>query len=152
MKGFTPLETIVSREKTKVSLTGFTFIELLISLAVIAIAFVPLMQMFSTGLEQVYSVSELNTASFLAREAMEKLKNLNFTEAQIKALGDVWEPPLDEPALVLNERKWRVLRKVDKNSDPLEVRIMVYSEPITQGSKPTVELVTLIEDWEWTEE
>lgn len=131
---------------------AFTFIELLISLTVIAIAFLPLMQMFSTGLEQVYSLAELNTASSLAHEAMEKLKNLNFTEAQIKALSDIWQPSLDKSPLVLNEREWRVLRKVDKNSDPLEVRILVYSEPITEPPKPVVELVTLIEDWEWTEE
>ncbi len=143
---------VITHDARRTTHDAFTFIELLISLAVIAITFVPLMQMFSTGLEQVYSISELNTASSLAREAMERLKNLNFTEAQIKALGDVWEPPLDKPALVLNERKWRVLRKVDKNSDPLEVRILVYSEPIAQTPKPAVELVTLIEDWESTGE
>jgi prepilin-type N-terminal cleavage/methylation domain-containing protein len=131
---------------------GFTFIELLISLSVIAIAFVPLMQMFSTGLEQVYYTTELNTSRYLAQEGMEKLRNLNFTKAQIKNLGEVWEPALDKPALELNERKWRVLRRVNKNSDPLEVRILVFQEPITANSKPTLELVTLIEDLEWTGE
>lgn len=128
---------------------AFTFIELLISLSVIAIAFVPLMQMFSTGLEQVYHISELNTSRCLAQEGIERLKNLNFTKAQIRDLGDVWEPALNKPALELNERKWRVLRRVNKNSDPLEVRVLVFQEPITPTSKPTLELVTLIEDLEW---
>lgn len=131
--------------------TGFTFIELLISLSVIAIAFVPLMQMFSTALEQVYHISESNTSRYLAQESMEKLKNLNFTKAQIKDLGDAWEPAKDLPALEFNERKWRVLRRVNKNSDPLEVRILVFQEPISPTSKPHLELVTLIEDLEWTE-
>jgi len=131
---------------------GFTFIELLISLSVIAIAFVPLMQMFSTGLEQVYYTSELNTSRYLAQEGMEKLKNLNFTKAQIKELGEVWEPALDKSPLILNERKWRILHRVNKNSDPLEVRILVFQEPITPNSKPALELVTLIEDLEWTAE
>lgn len=136
----------------QISLKGFTFIELLISLTVIAIAFVPLMHMFSSGLEQVYHIRELNTARYLAREEMEKLRNLNFTEAQIKAIGDIWEPSLAKPALELNQQKWRVLRKVKKNSDPLEVQILVFQEPINPDVKPVLELVTLIEDLEWTEE
>ena len=131
---------------------AFTFIELLISLSVIAIAFVPLMQMFSTALEQVYYVSELNTSRYLAQEGMERLRNLNFTKAQIKELGEVWEPAKDLPALEFNERKWRILRRVNKNSDPLEVRLLVFQEPISPTSKPVLELVTLIEDLEWTGE
>jgi len=131
---------------------SFTFIELLISLAVIAIAFLPLMYMFSTGMEQAYHTLDLNTARYLARESMERLKNLNFTEAQIKNLGDVWRPLLNEPALELNEQQWRIQRKVNKNSDPLELRILVFQEPINSKSKPVLELVTLIEDLEWTEE
>lgn len=127
---------------------AFTFIELLISLAVIAIAFLPLMQMFTTGLEQVYSNAELDTARYLAKEGMEKLKNYAFSEAQIKDLGDVWEPGLDQPPLEINERQWRVFRKIDKNSDPLKVEILVFQEPIHSDSKPSVELVTLIEDFE----
>ena len=131
---------------------GFTFIELLISLAVIAVAFLPLMQMFSAGLEQVYFTSELDTARYLAKEGMEKLKNLALTEAQIKDLGDVWEPALDKPPLELNERKWRILRKVNKDSDPLKVNLLVFHDPINPDSKPIVEIVTLIEDLEWTNE
>jgi len=130
---------------------AFTFIELLISLSVIAIAFLPLMQMFTTGLEQVYHISELNSARYLAQEEMERLKNLQFTEAQIKDLGDLWEPALDKPALEFNECRWRVLRKVTQYSDPLEVRIQVFSEPIIPKSKPILELVTLLEDLEWTD-
>lgn len=127
---------------------GFTFIELLISLSIIAISFLPLMQMFSTGLELGYHNSELDTARYLGKEEMEKLKNLALTEAQIKDLGDIWYPSLDEPALKFNERSWRILRKVDKNSDPLEARILVYQEPLSSNPKPLLELVTLIEDLE----
>jgi prepilin-type N-terminal cleavage/methylation domain-containing protein len=145
------MKKITSHEPRATS-HGFTFIELLISLSVIAIAFVPLMQMFSTALEQVYYTSELSTSCFLAQEGMEKLKNLNFTKAQIKDLGDVWEPALDKPALEFNERKWRILHRVNKNSDPLEVRVLVFQEPISPTSKPVLELVTLIEDLEWTAE
>ena len=133
-------------------LTAFTFIELLISLTIIAITFLPLMHMYSTGLEQLYFTSELDTARYLAQEGMEKLKNLYFTEAQIKNLGDVWAPPLDAPPLELNNRSWRVLRRVKNNTDPLEVEIQVFQEPIKADSIPIIKLVTLIEDLEWTDE
>ena len=143
--------SMVPIPKTNLTQKGFTFIELLISLAVMGIAFLPLMQMFTTGMEQIYSISEINTASLLGREAMEKIKNLNFTEAQFKTSGDVWEPPLDKPPLSVNGRKWRIARKIDKYSKPLEVRIQVYSEPMNKVSKPAVEFVTLFADWEAAE-
>ena len=131
---------------------GFTFIELLISLAVMAIAFLPLMRMFTGALEQVYTIGDMDTARYLGKEGMEKLRNLNYTKAQISEIGDVWEPPLNKPALEENGRKWRVLRKVFAGTDPLEVRVLVYREPLLKDSKPIVELVTLIEDLEWTAE
>jgi prepilin-type N-terminal cleavage/methylation domain-containing protein len=133
---------------------GFTFIELLITLAVIAICFLPLMRMFSVSLEQAYQTSDLTTARYLAQEGMERVKNLGFTEAQLEAIGDVWEPDLDKPALELNGRFWRTLRKIVRGSDPLEIRIQVYqitSKPANQlTGKPIVEVVTLVEDLDWT--
>ena len=147
---------------------GFTFIELLITLAVIAICFLPLMQMFSVSLEQVYVTNDLTTARYLVQEGMEKVKNLGFTEAQLEAIGDIWEPALDKPPLELNDRYWRTLRKIVKGTDPLEIRIQVYqiqrsevrgqkSEVRSQRSevrgqkseKPVVEVVTLVEDLDW---
>ena len=56
---------------------GFTFIELLISLAIIAITFLPLMHMFTTGLEQVYYTSELDTARYLRFIEDEVVRLLN---------------------------------------------------------------------------
>ena len=100
---------------------GFTFIELLITLAVIAICFLPLMRMFSVSLEQVYVTEDLTTARYLAQEGMEKVKNLGFTEAQFEDLGDRWEPFLDKPPLELNGKYWRSLRKIVKGTDPLEI-------------------------------
>jgi prepilin-type N-terminal cleavage/methylation domain-containing protein len=141
-------------------LKGFTFVELLITLAVIAICFLPLMRMFSVSLEQAYQTSDLTTARYLAQEGMERVKNLGFTEAQLEDLGDVWEPALDKPPLELNGRYWRILRKIVKGTDPLEIRIQVYqvtSHPSTSlgagqspvTSKPIVEVVTLVEDLDW---
>ena len=133
---------------------GFTFIELLITLAVIAICFLPLMRMFSVSLEQVYVTEDLTTARYLAQEGMERVKNLGFTEAQFEDLGDRWEPFLDKPPLELNGKYWRSLRKIVKGTDPLEIRIQVYQVSKYQGvkvsEKPIVEVVSLVEDLDWT--
>lgn len=137
-------------------LRGFTFIELLLTLLVMAVCFLPLMRMFSVSLEQAYINTDLTTARFLAQAQMEKVKNLGFTEAQIEALGDIWEPDMDEPAMELNGNKWRVRRKIIQGTDPLEVRVQVYQEQNsrrkikTESFKPVIELVTLIEDLDWT--
>ena len=132
---------------------GFTFIELLITLAVIAIVFVPLMRMFTASLEQVSMDQDLTTARYLIQEGMEKVKNMGLTEAQLKALGDVWDPPLDEAPVTLNKKYWRIKRTVDLQTDPLEVRILAYqlteatlSEP---EGLPEAQAATLIEDLDW---
>lgn len=131
--------------------SGFSFIEILIALAVIAIAFLPLMRMYSTALEQAKEAEELSVAQNLAREEMEKIKNLNFTEAQLESLGNIWYPSLESPPLTIGNGKWRTFRKIISGTSPLEVRIMVYNE-MSRGSgakNPAVELVTLIGDLEW---
>jgi len=144
----------VTNNEERTTNHGFTFIELLITLAVIAISFLPLMRMFSVSLEQVCATNDLTTGRYLAQEGMERVKNLGFTEAQLEAISDVWEPALDKPPLEINGKYWRTLRKIVKGTDPLEIRIQVYQvtgKPANrQTGKPIVEVVTLIEDLDWT--
>ena len=134
--------------------SAFTFIELLITLAVIAISFLPLMQMYSASLTQTVLTDDLTIAKFLAQEGMEKVKNMNFTKAQIKNIGDTWWPALEEPPIRLNDKTWRALRDIVESSDPLEIRIKVFKdEEIAQGVSgvnPVLEVVTLFEDLEWS--
>ncbi len=153
IEGFTLLP--ISRlNRDRVFVTGFTFIEVLITLSIIAICFLPLMQMFSTSLEQVHITEDLTGGRYLAQEEMEQVKNSGFTEAQLSDLGDTWKPPLDQPPIDLNGRKWRVLRKIIKGTAPLEVHVQVYRVPeklrTEEFKKPIVELVTLIEDLDWS--
>ncbi len=133
---------------------GFTFIEILITLAIIAICFLPLMRMYSVGVDQAYATTEMTVARYLAQEGMEKLKNLGFTESQIERMGEVWDPPFEQPPLSLNGKRWRVLRSIAKGTDPLQVRIRVYQITGSANERPThkplVELITLIEDIDWT--
>ena len=133
----------------KNSTTGFSFIELLIALAILGLLFVPVMQLFSHSLYCTSSCQELITATNLAKWEMERIKNLNFTKEQLKKIGNLVYPPLDKPPLEMNKLCWRIKREVIMHSDPLEVRVSVFRQERQDNS--VITLVTLIEDMTWTE-
>ncbi|MFH1846801.1 MAG: type II secretion system protein [Candidatus Omnitrophota bacterium] len=140
---------------------GFTYIELLVTLAIIAVLFVPIMQLFS---HSVYSASvsqDLVTAANLAKWQMERIKNLNYTKKKLKEMGNDIYPPMDQSPLEINGVKWRIKRVLivkteeevaeeeDGLTEPLELRVEVYREG--EDDAPLVTLVTLIEDMFWAE-
>ena len=127
--------------------SAFTYIEILISLAVIAVLFIPMTQLFSHAIYSVSVSGEGITAVNLARWEMEKVKNLNITKSGLKKIGDLWTPKLDEPPLEINQSKWRILRRINPDSDPLEVRVEVYRAD--NLNKAVSSVVTLIEDSVW---
>jgi len=125
---------------------AFTFIELLVALAIIAVLFVPVMQLFS---HSVYSSSvsqDTITAANLARWQMERVKNLNLSKEQLSRMGNEIYPPLNTPPIEMNGVKWRIRRVIMQGSDPLEIRISVGRDAETV---PLVTLFTLIEDMHW---
>ena len=126
---------------------GFTFIEILITISVIAVLFVPIMQLFSHALVATNENFDFITATNLAKSEMEKVINLNMTKEQLKTLGDQVIPPLNQKPLEVNRTLWRVKRELIPDSDPLEVRIQVYKEG--EPGKYVVTLVTLVEDMMW---
>ncbi|MDP1854028.1 MAG: type II secretion system protein [Candidatus Omnitrophota bacterium] len=129
---------------------AFTYIEMVITVVVIAICFVPLIQMFSSSIGEVIYAGDKLTALNLAREEMEKFRNLNFTEVQLLSLGNMITPAKSEPPLKRNRANWRIERVLKENSDPLEVNIIVWRQAKTP--QKILELATLVEDLEWTEE
>ena len=126
---------------------GFTFIEILIALVVIAVLFIPMIQLFSSAIYSVTVSGEGISAVNLARWEMERVRNLNVTKSGLKKIGDLWTPTLDEPPLEINQAKWRILRHVDSDTDPLEVRVEIYRSDNLK--KPIVSVATLIEDSIW---
>lgn len=125
---------------------AFTYIELLVALAIIAVFFVPVMQLFSYAVYSSSVSQDAITAANLARWQMERLKNLNLTKAGLLRLGNEIYPQMDEEPVKMNEVKWRIKRTVVFESEPLEVRISVCRDG---QEKPLVTLVTLIEDMQW---
>ena len=129
---------------------SFTYIEVLITLAIMAVLFIPMMRLFSHGLYSAAISGEMITAVNLARWEMEQVRNLNFTKEQLRKQGDIWIPPVSEEPLEINNAKWRVLRRIKPDSDPLEVNVEVFLAG--ELNKPVASLVTLFEDNLWIEE
>ena len=120
---------------------GFTYIELLITLAIIGVLFVPVMQLFSHSLYATGDSQDLITATNLATWEMEKVKNLAYTKAQLKEMGSAIYPPEGEEPLVMNNANWRIERRIVNESEPLRVEVAVYRDGFP--AEPLVTLVTV---------
>lgn len=128
---------------------GFTFIEVLIALAILGILFVPVMQLFSNALYFSSYSQDIITATNLAKWEMERVKNVNLTKVQLKELDDLIYPPTEEPPLKMNGLEWRIKREIIQSSDPVEVKVSVFRDKAPD--KPIISLVTLVEDMTWLE-
>lgn len=117
---------------------GFTYIEMIIAIVFISLVFLPLMHIFSLNVLSVTQTGDILTAANLAREEMEKVKNLGFSEEGIKNAGSL------QSEVMANGVEWLVVRKVRKNTDPLQVDVYVFRSG--DLNKPVAGLATLIED------
>lgn len=129
---------------------AFTYIEILITLAVMAVLFIPMMRLFTHGLFSASVSGEMITAVNLSRWEMERLKNLNLTKEQLRKEGDAWIPELQEPPLEMNGVKWRIQRRINPGADPVAVSVRVYLAD--NLNKPVATLDTLFGDNLWIEE
>jgi len=152
---------------------GFTYIEILITLGVMAVLFIPVMQLFSHSLSASTMTEELITATNLAQWQMERIKNLQVTKEKLREMGDSVFPSLNEEPFLMNGARWRIKKEVLQDTDPLEVRVHVYRvtrenlgdssllasrdrrdlsfAEFEQENEPLVSLVSLIEDTTWEE-
>ena len=117
--------------------SGFTFIEIIITLVLIAVCAVPLMQLYATAVEQTGAVDELRMGLDLAREEIEKVKNLALTEDQLKSIGNIVSPPV-----FLNKTVWFTVRLVDPDASPLKVTVFVFRDSL--NTRPVVSLITIM--------
>ncbi len=127
---------------------GFSYVEILVTLSLLGILFVPMMQLFMYAMDATSSSRDLLTATSLGRSEMERVKNLSSSLDRLREQGSTTWPPPEEPPLKLNGRTWRVDRILKAGSDPLEVTIEVRREGET---KILVRLVTLLTESSWTQ-
>ena len=130
-------EAVVPAPLNNEERAGFTFVEILITLMVLAVAVVPLMQLYATAVEQVTYTDDLRIGLDLAREEVEKVKNLALTEEQIKHLGNIVSPPI-----TLNKAVWYTVRIINPTASPLELQVLVYRNQL--WGAPMTTLVTII--------
>ena len=116
---------------------GFTFVEILLTLLILAISAIPLMQLFATAVEQSGTVDDFRDGLDLVREEVEKVKNLALTEEQIKSLGNVVSPPI-----FLNRTVWYLVRIVDPAISPLKVTVFAFRDSL--ATRPVVSVVTVV--------
>ena len=128
----------------RINKKGFTFVEAIVAITLVGIVFLPLMRLFTVAIDSINETKVQTTAVSLAREYMEKVKNLNLTEKGYKRLNEVdYFPPLKKEPFEINNERWRIKRVIHKNTDPLRIDFYVYIE----GKKePIYSLSTLIED------
>lgn len=129
--------------------SGFTFIEILLTLAILAIAFVPVMQLFSGAIGATAISGDTITATHLGRWQMERIKNLDYSKIRLSENGDSLYPPIEKDAFEINGTKWRIRTEVVPKTDPVELRVSVFKDGHLE--KPVSTLVTLIEDTTWEE-
>ncbi len=133
----------LSRAKRS-SANGFSYLEILLALSILAIFFLPCMEMFSRSVAQLSYISEMNTALALGREGMERIKNLRLTEKQLLSRGDEYFPAAEDEPIRLNGIDWRILQHFELGTDPLKVQVSVFRDGLFD--EPLVELTTLVED------
>ncbi len=131
-----------------VSEGGFSYVEILVTLALLGILFVPMMQLFSYAMDATTSSRDLLTALSLGRREMERVKNEGANLDKLRTAGNQTYPPAEEPPLKLNGRTWRVDRILKPNLEPLEVTVEVRRDG---ESKPLVQLVTLLTETSWAQ-
>ncbi len=113
--------------QNKMAEQGFTLMEILISLMILAVSLVTVLQLFSGGLTSLYSSGNHNQAVLLAREKIEEA--LAVQAAHVEDLHD---------AGMVGEMRWTVLAEPfheEETSDVLRLARLVVTVQWTDGGR-----------------
>ncbi|MEO8430169.1 MAG: prepilin-type N-terminal cleavage/methylation domain-containing protein [Acidobacteriota bacterium] len=89
------MKTLVRRRGEK----GLTLVELLISLALLSFVLLGIAPLFISSMKSNYSANEYTSVNVLARDKLEQLSNLSYTDARLSvgAHGNDQPPKLPDP-------------------------------------------------------
>lgn len=139
-KRFAPLEKRFPGEKVKVfrSLTGFTFLEILVAIILLVVGFSSILQVFSMGLFADADVESHTTALYLAQEKMEEIKD-SATYAGINSFASA------RASLTGNFADFD--REVIVSGNPKQVNVIVYWD--VKGVDQNINLVSLFANYDY---
>ncbi len=116
----------------------FTFIELLAAIALMSIIFMPMLAMFSIGLRKVDLARRQGIAVGLANEELQLLQ-MRADSLDLSGRDAMHKRKLKDA----QGREWIVVRRTVPRTEPLEIRIEVFSDD-QPGKQPDFDLVTYI--------
>ncbi len=127
---------------------GISIIEVMIAITILALALLPMMATFETGISSTVVASEITTATQLANDRIEEIRNHSFLDVYntykdgvVEDYGTIADFP--------NFRRVTVAEYVDENLDPVAgptdlLRVTVTLSWHFRGSEKSHSEVTLI--------
>lgn len=122
---------------------GFTLIEIVVAVAILAIVIVPLAGKTSWFLSTSISLEEETLAFWIAEN--------KFAELSLEARLEEWpEPGRSEDTVMMSEREWDIATEIAETSSEnlhrVEIKVALHKEgvDITDDINPLVELVGFI--------
>jgi Tfp pilus assembly protein PilV len=119
---------------------GFSLIEALVGIALIAAVLIGLAQLFTMSVMNNLRSSEISNATFLAQQNIDYLRSL--TGAEISGFPLVARGESDDEAIDLNAdltTDFRRLTRVTTNGELFDIRVMVF--PAVELNTPVDELL-----------
>ncbi|MBA7495631.1 hypothetical protein ES702_06220 [subsurface metagenome] len=116
---------------------GFSLIELMVAVTILALAIFGIFHAYSVGFMGMSDARDRTVATNYAREKMEEIKN--------KSFGDIiGDPPADSPADIPGTKFKRKVTVADEVTDELKKVTTVISWDDRNGIPKEVKLETLI--------
>ena len=103
---------------------GFTLIEVLVSMALVGIAVLGLAQLFTYCILNNSRSEKMSTATFLAQQQIDSLRNLTVAELNLAAVGDIDEQIDINLDLTYDFRR---ITQVQASTYYWDVRVLVFS-------------------------
>lgn len=111
--------------KSRKGVKGFTFIEVLICIALVALALLGLAEIFTLSVLNNMRSDRITSATFLAQQQIDYLRNLTSAELSTNFLNQTIDETIDvNNDTTLDYRRITVVRPTGNN---YEVRVLVFS-------------------------